>query len=198
MNQNYQNWFDDKGDTTLRLNYPLTKDSIVFDVGGYEGSFVEKINEKYGCYIYVFEPIPSYFLAIQAKFKAYPNIVVINAAIAEINGKSIMKVYGDKTGFFAEKGKPVVVNCITLDQAMIDLGVQEIDLLKLNIEGAEYTVLDYMIKKNLVEKCNDIQVQFHTCFPNYRYCYDVIKKDLLKTHIITYEYSYVWENYQRK
>ncbi|MCK5184418.1 MAG: hypothetical protein KAQ95_08940, partial [Candidatus Heimdallarchaeota archaeon] len=27
-------WFNDKGDQTLRLNYDLTKKSIVFDVGG--------------------------------------------------------------------------------------------------------------------------------------------------------------------
>jgi hypothetical protein len=33
-------WFKDKGDETLRLEYPeLNKDSLVFDLGGYHGDF---------------------------------------------------------------------------------------------------------------------------------------------------------------
>ena len=48
-------WFKDKGDKTLRLNYPaLNKDSIVFDLGGYFGDYAYEINKKYGCKVYLF------------------------------------------------------------------------------------------------------------------------------------------------
>lgn len=39
-------WFRDKGDSTLRLDYPLNADSIVLDVGGYKGDFSALIHEK--------------------------------------------------------------------------------------------------------------------------------------------------------
>ena len=55
-------WFADRGDQTLRLEYPeLTSDSIVFDLGGYLGDFSAAIVERYNCKIYIFEPHPEYF-----------------------------------------------------------------------------------------------------------------------------------------
>ena len=39
-------WYTDRGDETLRLDYPsLNKDSIVFDIGGYVGDFAYDINK---------------------------------------------------------------------------------------------------------------------------------------------------------
>ena len=47
-------WFRDKGDETLRLDYPLTQESIVFDLGGYHGDFAAAVYERYGCKVYLF------------------------------------------------------------------------------------------------------------------------------------------------
>ena len=46
----------DKGDTTLRLDYPLTKESYIFVVGGYVGDYANDISNKYGCSVFVTEP----------------------------------------------------------------------------------------------------------------------------------------------
>lgn len=191
-------WFADKGDDTCRINYPLTKNSIVFDIGGYEGSFVEKIYNKYSCTIVVFEPVPEYYNKIVERFKGNDNIIVVNAALSNVNGKQPMFINTDKSGFFETSGTLITVDCITLDQAMNDLGVDKINLLKLNIEGAEYDVLDYMIKNDLVVKCDDIQVQFHTFVPNYMGKHTAIVRKLRETHEITYDYPFVWTNYKSK
>ena len=34
-----ERWFADDGDNTLRLNYPLDENSVVFDVGAYKGAW---------------------------------------------------------------------------------------------------------------------------------------------------------------
>ena len=44
-------WFDIKGDKTLRLQYPLNEESIVFDLGGYHGQWASDIFNKYMCNI---------------------------------------------------------------------------------------------------------------------------------------------------
>ena len=93
-------WFDDDGDNLLRLNYNrylaklgnygfslalfgtevsnskdfckksnLNQESIVFDVGGYEGDFSKKIYDKYYSNIYIFEPVESFYLKISNRFK---------------------------------------------------------------------------------------------------------------------------------
>ena len=46
-------WFSDNDDELLRFDYPLTKDSIVFDLGGYKGDFSYEINIRYGCSVYL-------------------------------------------------------------------------------------------------------------------------------------------------
>jgi FkbM family methyltransferase len=194
--QNFTKWFADKGDKTHRLNYTLTKNSIVFDVGGLEGTFVESIHQKFGCKVYVFEPVPAYFQGIVDRFSTNPNITVINKAIAHKGGEMALCVDGDKSGFFG-KGSMTQVDCLTLDKAMSELHVQQIDLLKLNIEGAEYDVLDHMIKNKITDKCKNIQVQFHTFVPDYQNKYDTIADELSKTFRLTYRYPFIWENWER-
>jgi len=45
--ESLQRWFRDNGDRTHRINYDLDRDSIVFDLGGFEGSWSADIFEKY-------------------------------------------------------------------------------------------------------------------------------------------------------
>lgn len=195
--QNFSKWFADKGDDTHRVNYVLNKNSVVFDVGGYEGSFVEKINNKYHSRIFVFEPVLTFYEKLVEKFKNDTNIKIINKALSSKVGTIKMNIDSDKSSTFIGNGVSVDVPCTTLDQAMDDLGVSEIDLLKLNIEGAEYPVLYYMGNHNLIEKCKDIQVQFHTFVDGYQEKYQQIHKELSKTHCVTYDYPFVWKNYKR-
>ena len=77
-----QRWFADKGDETLRLNYPELNDaSIVFDMGGYKGDFASNIFSKYCCEVYVFEPVKKYAENIQDRFSKNPKIKVYSFAL---------------------------------------------------------------------------------------------------------------------
>jgi hypothetical protein len=38
----HKKWVEDKGDSTFRMNYDLSLESIVFDLGGYEGALQMK------------------------------------------------------------------------------------------------------------------------------------------------------------
>lgn len=196
VKQDFNKWFKDGGEQTHRLNYNLTKNSIVFDVGGLLGLFAESMYQKYACKVYIFEPVPAYFQTIVAKFSSNPNITVINKAIAAKAGKQALCVDGDKSGFFG-KGNMIQVDCITLDEIMKDIVVQEIDLMSMNIEGSEYDVLDYMIENKLIEKCKNIQVQFHTFIPDYYNRYNKIAEKLQETFSLTYRYPFIWENWKR-
>jgi hypothetical protein len=81
-------WFKDEGDKNHRLNYPLTSESIVFDLGGYKGDFAAKIYDKFNCYVNIFEPVKEYYLYCENRFernkkaaeylkKTYPDIITI-------------------------------------------------------------------------------------------------------------------------
>jgi hypothetical protein len=81
---------------------------------------------------------------------------------------------------------------------MKENGVTKIDLLKINIEGGEYDFLEYLIKTGFIEKIGNIQVQFHDFVPNAAERMEKIQFELNKTHFLTYQYEFVWENWQRR
>ena len=76
--------------------------------------------------------------------------------------------------------------------------INRIDLIKINIEGSEFELLQHIIDENLLFKINNIQVQFHHFVP------DAIKKreniisSLKKTHKNDWSYYFVWENWSLK
>jgi hypothetical protein len=72
-----------------------------------------------------------------------------------------------------------------------------IDLLKINIEGGEYELLEHIIEKTLQNKIRNIQVQFHTWIENCEDRRKNIQDILRKTHKLTYNYDFVWENWER-
>lgn len=50
------------------------------------------------------------------------------------------------------------------DEALAELGITYVDLLKLNIEGAEYGVISRLSEAGMISSIKNIQVQFHDFF----------------------------------
>ena len=78
-------WFEINGDLTLRLDYELNENSIIFDIGGYKGDFARDIFCKYSCFIYIFEPIKEYHDIIINKFKNNKKVKVYPFALGMNN-----------------------------------------------------------------------------------------------------------------
>ena len=195
---NAQKWFKEKGDDHLRLNYPLHGESVVFDIGGYLGNWSQKIVEKYNPYIFIFEPVPKYYTEIINKFKTNSKARCYNFGLSNKNEDIQIAINEDRSSVFT-KGKDLVnIYLKDIYEFLIDQGVDRIDLIKINIEGGEYPLLDRMIEKNIIEKCRNIQIQFHTFYPNAKQRREIIRNALQKTHYTTYDYPFVWENWGKK
>ena len=69
-------WHEDGGDFKLRYNYPLNKNSIVFDLGGFQGDFASELYSRTPCIIYIFEPVKKFQLTIKNRFKLNKMIYV--------------------------------------------------------------------------------------------------------------------------
>ena len=78
-------WFKINGDKTLRLFYKLNQDSVVFDVGGYEGNWASDIFSMYLCNILIFEPVESFFNIIKKRFKQNRKINFFKFGLAGNN-----------------------------------------------------------------------------------------------------------------
>jgi hypothetical protein len=74
----------------------------------------------------------------------------------------------------------------------------EIALLKLNVEGAEYELLNHIIDAKLHRRIRNLQVQFHQIEDEpFEELYGAIASKLSETHTLTWRYPFVWENWRR-
>jgi hypothetical protein len=76
--------------------------------------------------------------------------------------------------------------------------VLHIDLIKINIEGAEYDLLDQLLESELHEIITNIQIQFHDFIPFAETRRDAIREKLARTHELCWDYPFVWESWELK
>lgn len=157
----------------------LNKDSVCYCAGaGEDVSFDAGIAAKYNCNVYIFDPTPRarlHFDTLRERTINGEKMPINNSAVEfyELSPLTLQKVHFFDTGiwdkdtvmkFYAPQN-PSHVSHSTLNifksdiffEAKVDrlsniiknLGHQKIDLLKLDIEGAEYKVIDSIINDGL-------------------------------------------------
>ncbi len=180
-----------------RYNYDLTQDSLVLDCGAHFGEFAINLSSKHKCKIISFEPVRKFFDDLAYNTRNSPNISIFNCAVSCFSGLQTIYVKGDLSGFYTSDGNSSErVVCLDIVSIMRDLGSPDIDLLKLNIEGSEYDVLERIIQAEIVNRFKNIQVQFHCIEPLYHRL-PKIRELLAKTHKLTYQGpDWMWESWE--
>ena len=191
-------WIKDDGDSTLRVDYPLTENSVILDIGGYMGEWAAKIISLYNPYVYIFEPVTEYYNQIVERFCSNGKVSVYNFGLSDKNTTEKLALLNDSSSVCrrADTYTPVVLKDIY--SFIKGENIQNIDLMKINIEGGEYSLLKRMISTEMVKTCQDIQVQFHDFYPNAKQLREEIRCSLRETHFILYDYPFVWENWRKR
>lgn len=190
-------WFAARGDATLRLDYPLDGRSVVVDAGGYEGNWSADILARYGCTIHCFEPVEAFAAEIAARFAGDPRVHVHPTGLAASSRAGIIHLAADSTSVFGE-GERVPIRLTGVREAFSELAIEEVHLLKVNIEGCEYELCEELLRSGLIARVRDLQVQFHNFVPEARRWRNRIRHGLACTHELTYDYPFTWENWHRR
>ena len=193
-------WFRDGGDSTLRLDYPLRKDSVVLDIGGYKGDFAFSMHSRYGCKVNIFEPHPSFYVSCIERFKNVPEIRCLNYGLGSRDGTFGISDLGDASSFVRPNDGTSVKSAElrSIADVWAELCLKEVDLLKINIEGGEYDVLPALIEAGLVRNVKYLQIQFHNFIDDSVQKRELIRKRLAETHEEMWNYEFVWESWRRK
>lgn len=197
--EEFDRWFANDGDNRHLLTHNLNKDSIVFDVGGYIGDFTEDIFLRYNSRIFTFEPIEEYYNIILNKFSDTNNIKIFKFGLASEDKKLNIAVEGDASSFHKAKYNAKLLTCEVkkFSDFFEKNDINYIDLLKINIEGDEYDLIEHIIDTGIISKINFLQVQFHDFVENAEEKRENIRKLLQKTHTCEFEYKFVWEGWKR-
>jgi FkbM family methyltransferase len=150
----------------------LSADSVVFDIGANRGAFAREIMQLYGCRVHAVEPEPE----LNAELRRYslPGLTVQAAAVASRSGtaKLVISTNAEASHLEQADGAPkslacaaaVEVETITLEGLFAGTGapgaLANIDLVKLDVEGAELDVLESTSEQTLA-RIQQLTVEFH-------------------------------------
>ena len=191
-------WLGMNGDKTLRLDYDLNEDSIVIDGGGYVGQWASDIYDKYKCTVHIFEPVIKYYDMINKRFENNDKVHVRKVGLSNNNKEIDISLSNDASSVHTTDGPKERINLIDVKEFFInDSNITKVDLMKLNVEGEEYNILDRIIESDLIDIFTDIQIQFHRYSDDHASRKKAIEDEIKKTFTATYEYEYVWVNYKK-
>lgn len=148
----------------------LTPESVVVDLGACQGKFSEYITRAFGCPVYAVEASPALFSTIDVG--KHPSIKRFNFAISDRDGfatffESRNIVAGNIVGAKPNTVGSIQVEARTFEHFLESAGVRHIDLLKVDIEGAE-TLLFESSRDETIRNVKQITIEFHDSvrYPN--------------------------------
>lgn len=147
----------------------LDRGSIVYSFGvGEDLSFDLSLIDRYGLQIYAFDPTPRSIAWVRAQVLP-PNLHFFEYGIAGYDGTASF-FPPEKAEHVSHTilkrphntGCPIQVPVRRLSTIMQELGHTQLCILKMDIEGAEYAVIEDMLKSNI--RPFQILVEFHHRF----------------------------------
>ena len=150
LNKSYKNFID--------LN--LTDNSIVIDLGANIGLISQLLFDKYNCKLYSYEPNETAFNLLKKRFKKNKKVICIKAAVT--NNNKDKRIYFHKlsekdpikysvaSSLIKKKdnlniSNSKIIKTVTIKSVLKKF--KKIDLIKIDIEGYEYRILDEIIKQ---------------------------------------------------
>jgi len=190
-------WYAAGGESTLRYDYDLSPESIVFDLGAFEGEWTFGIFDRYGSRILAFEPMPRYSAALAKKVARNPRIRVFDFGLASTDRNETLYESGPSSSIFRRNEEGVEIKLRSFKDFVEAEQIQTIDLMKINIEGGEYDLLEHILDIGWVRSIRHLQIQFHDFVPNAASRREEIRNRLRLTHRERYCFDFVWEGWSR-
>ena len=154
-------------DTFLRGHYEFSLEDepeVIVDAGAHIGLVTVLFANRYpDCRIIAIEPEPENFELLCANTEGYGNVTRVNAALWFERARLEIHNPGDENWEYrfsaSNDGK---VLALTVSQIMEDLKVNRIDLLKIDIEGAEKEVMEHSL--DWIDSVGAVVIELHDRF----------------------------------
>jgi FkbM family methyltransferase len=146
--------------------------SVVYSFGiGCDISFDEELIARTGCMVFGFDPTPKSALWIREHPSLPANFSFEQVGIAESSGRRLLflpEVPGHVSGSITKELSGASVDCefSSLQDIMTRLGHSRVDFVKLDVEGAEYAILERWLMDGVGPLVGQLWVEFHPQLAN--------------------------------
>jgi FkbM family methyltransferase len=143
------------GNYLLDTRLPLTSASIVYSIGvGGDLSFDNAVSQRHGCPIFLFDPTPTTvdFMTIQNGKNPLLRFEATGVWDSDTTLRFFVPKRGGSSSIFGSSGRSSAyfdAPCSTLRTIMEKHGHEHLDVLKLDIEGAAFRVLEHMFREHI-------------------------------------------------
>ena len=185
-----------------RTQIKLKNKELLFDLGGFKGDYTADLLKNNPDIIsYIFEPVKEYADNISKRFENNSNVTVYSFGLSDLNQEININVKGESSSFIRDISPDVKETSKIKDihEFLIENNIKEIGLMKINIEGSEYPLLERLIETKDILKVKRLLVQFHYVDTNTYQRMTNIWKELEKSHNLIWQFRpYVWEYWEIK
>jgi FkbM family methyltransferase len=167
----------------------------VIDLGGYLGDFCARAARQ-GARIVVCEPIPQFAAHIRKRLGS--SVIVREVGVSGRSGETEMTLAGAATSRFGGTGPATKVPLVRCSNLITEHNIDNVDLVKINIEGDEYEVLPELLDAGMMPRIDRLLVQFHPMNATVGERRRRIRERLSETHDCVFCYEFIWEGWRRK
>jgi FkbM family methyltransferase len=171
--------YDDK-------RFPIAESDVVVDIGAHIGVFaVRAARQAHRGRVYAYEAYSKNYalLAENRQLNDLDNLHIDNRAVSGHRGEMNFYVPGDNGAlgsFLQETDSPMeVVQAMTLADIIAEHSLEQIDYLKVDVEGAEYEILSNCSQETLA-KVRCVVMEYHEFVGDTRTHLDLV--NLLRSH----------------
>ena len=149
LSENYNYDFQTNGELNLLKKIRPFGIKTIFDIGANFGEWAKFALSVFNdAQVHCCEPIPETFAKLTTTLSTEPRVKLHNVAVSDKNGEMEFRHYRDNPGqtsafYFPNSFEHQTLNCSSrkLDDIAAEQGITQIDLLKIDVEGAEHLVL---------------------------------------------------------
>jgi len=204
---NYREFFDEG----IYDKLDIQNRDVVFDIGANIGLWTAYILNKGAKKVYAFEPNKLAISQLNHNFKDNKNVVIVPKGVyhehtkipfyVDASNSLISSMINDEHKVLAYE-----VETVTIDEVLSEYNIDKINLLKMDIEGAEFDIFDN-ISTETMNKIDSLLIEYHDFyFPMVmhkvdhliteleKFGYDVIKPDGVKYVFATKVKKKYWVN----
>lgn len=164
----------------------INSKSVIIDLGAHLGEFSSKISNTFACKCYVVEALPS----LWSQIKENHLIKKFNYVIAGANGPVTLSIAKNPESNSIRQlpadmiDEGVIVDGVTFETFLDINEIMSIDLLKVDIEGAEIELFRSM-SDSVIRRINQITIEFHDFIKEHN-CFNEVKE--IKKRLISLGY----------
>jgi len=181
------------------MKFEAPENAIIFDIGGYKGDWVQIAMDNYkNPTIYVFEPVKRFYDEIVSRWKNHSNVKVYNFGLSDKNREEEISLEGDSSSVFLKNGDLEKIQLKDVREFLFEENIFHVHLAKINIEGEEYRLMEYLTSNPELNIFDNYLIQFHTFIDNHVERRDNIVKGLSEYYDRVFNFEFVFEGWSMK